>query len=235
MSEADLGGDWERQGGFLPTGSVNNSTLNEMLHGSYTDLISDDGEDDQGPVKLFSILEEAVPRPNEEMDMQRRRELVEHTWDLVRRWLWTHPNSEDRCAAAYIRGQANATPLHLMCKLNNPPADLIQDIVDAAPDVAGWTDSHGWLPLHHACANGASPDVLRCLLEAYPDGKITQDSLNRTPLHFYATRNSDNPTAMVENVEMLCDSGAGTYGLRDVMLYDHLIRLFSHCSIYCEL
>jgi ankyrin repeat protein len=206
-------------GGFDSGGTAINP-VEAFGHGSFT-TDTNAADEDEGPARLFSILEAAVPRPNEDTDVQHRRELVEHTWDLVRRWLWTHPNSEDRCAAAYIRGQANATPLHLMCKLNNPPADLIQDIVDAATDVAGWTDSHGWLPLHHACANGASSDVLRILIEAYPDSKITQDSLNRTPLHFYATRNSDNPTAMVENVEMLCDSGAAELTDKGGMLPMH--------------
>ena len=197
--------------------------------GSFTHL--DTADEDEGPARLFSILEEAVPRPNEDTDQQHRREVVEHTWDLVRRWLWTHQDAEDRRQAAYIRGQANATPLHLMCKLNNPPADLIQDIVDAAPDVAGWTDSHGWLPLHHACANGASPDVLRLLIEAYPNGKITQDSLNRTPLHFYATRNSDNPAAMVENVELLCDNGAAELTDKGGMLPMHYACAYGTSSV----
>lgn len=211
------------------SGSMHHSLPMESFgHGSLTDL---GGDEDEGPARLFSILEEAVPRPNEETDQQHRRELVEQTWDLVRRWLWTHQDAEERCAAAYIRGQANATPLHLMCKLNNPPSDLIQDIVDAAPDVAGWTDSHGWLPLHHACANGASPDVLRLLIDAYPDGKITQDSLNRTPLHFYATRNSDNPAAMVENVELLCDSGAAELTDKGGMLPMHYACAYGTSSV----
>ncbi|CAB9500695.1 Ankyrin Repeat [Seminavis robusta] len=202
--------------------NLGGSGIEAFGHGSFTDIGAAGGvEEDEGPARLFSILEEAVPRPNEETDLNHRRELVEQTWDLVRRWLWTHQDAEERCSAAYIRGQANATPLHLMCKLNNPPSDLIQDIVDAAPDVAGWTDSHGWLPLHHACANGASPDVLRILIDAYPDGKITQDSLNRTPLHFYATRNSDNLASMVENVELLCDSGAAELTDKGGMLPMH--------------
>jgi len=214
--DIDIDTDFQPQEIRTPT---SDPAFSSAFQGSFTQL--DASEEDEGPARLFSILEEAVPRPNEETDQQRRRELVEHTWDLVRRWLWTHQDAEERCAAAYIRGQANATPLHLMCKLNNPPPDLIQDIVDAAPDVASWTDSHGWLPLHHACANGASPDVLRLLIDAYPDGKITQDSLNRTPLHFYATRNSDNPASMVENVELLCDSGAAELTDRGGMLPMH--------------
>jgi ankyrin repeat protein len=243
----ELGAEIDREewaGGSPPPsyGMVDGSTRshysNNRNGGSYAGSYADNlgtpgggGEEDEGPARLFSILEEAVPRPNEETDPHQHRELVEHTWDLVRRWLWSHQDAEERGAAAYIRGQANATPLHLMCKLNNPPSDLIQDIVDAAPDVAGWTDSHGWLPLHHACANGASPDVLRLLIDAYPDGKTTQDSLNRTPLHFYATRNSDNLAYMVENVEMLCDSGAAELTDRGGMLPMHYACAYGTSSV----
>lgn len=201
-------------------GNFHGSTIVTTTHqGSVTDLTYD--EDEESPTHLFSILEKAVPRGNEEADIHHRRDMVEHTWYLVRRWLWTHLNTEDRRAAAYIRGQANATPLHLMCKLKNPPAELMKDIIDAAPEVATWTDTHGWLPLHHACANGASPEVIRVLLDAYPDGKIAQDSLNRTPLHFFVTRSSDAPKAMVENAEMLCEGGAAELTDRGSMLPMH--------------
>lgn len=170
-------------------------------------------EDGLGPDRLFIILEEAVPRPEETLvispeELQRRRELVEQTWDQVRRWLWTHEGREARAAAAYVRGQGDVTPLHLICKLNNPPTDIVNEIVAAAPEVVGWVDNHGWLPLHHACANGASTEVLQILTDAYPDSKLRQDSQNRTPLHFYATRNSDNPNAMASNVFILSDTGA---------------------------
>jgi ankyrin repeat protein len=186
----------------------------------------DTNDDGLGPDRLFSILEEAVPRPDETLlftveELQRRRELVEQTWDQVRRWLWAHESQEERAAAAYIRGQADVTPLHLMCKLNNPPTDIISDIVEAAPEVVSWVDSHGWLPLHHACANGASPDVLQVLSTAVPESKITQDNQNRTPLHFYATRNSDNPAAMAINVGLLSDTGAAELPDRGGMLPMH--------------
>jgi hypothetical protein len=183
------------------------------------------GDDGLGPDQLFQILENAVPRPDEPTltieELQRRREQVESTWDQVRRWLWAHESQEDRAAAAYIRGQADVTPLHLMCKLNNPPTDVINDIVEAAPEVVSWVDSHGWLPLHHACANGASPDVLQILTNAYPESKTTQDNQNRTPLHFYATRNTDNPNAMAANVELLSDTGAAELPDRGGMLPMH--------------
>ena len=184
------------------------------------------GEDELGPERLFAILEEAVPRPDEALvstkdELQRRREIVDQTWDLVRRWLWAHESPQERAAAAYVRGQAEATPLHLICKLNNPPTDIVHDIVEAAPDIVGWTDSHGWLPLHHACANGASPEVLQILTSTNPDSKIMQDNQNRTPLHFYATRNSDNPASMAANVALLSDTGAAELPDRGGMLPMH--------------
>jgi hypothetical protein len=184
------------------------------------------GDGTMGPDRLFSILEEAVPRPDENLlltaeDLQRRRDVVEQTWDQVRRWLWAHESQEERAAAAYIRGQADVTPLHLMCKLNNPPTEIISDIVEAAPEVVSWVDSHGWLPLHHACANGASTAVLQILTAAYPESKTTQDNQNRTPLHFYVTRNADNPIIMATNVELLSDTGASALSDRGGMLPMH--------------
>ena len=184
------------------------------------------GDEEMGPERLFAILEETVPRPDEALNltqeqMQMRKEMVEQTWERVRKWFWTHASQEERAAAAHIRGNADATPLHLMCKLNNPPTDVVQNIVESAPEVVSYVDSHGWLPLHHACANGASPEVLSILTTAYPESKMCQDNQNRTPLHFYATRNSDNPAAMAANVVVLSDTGAAELADRGGMLPMH--------------
>jgi len=46
------------------------------------------------------------------------------------------------------------------------------------------TDVFAWLPLHYACANGASEDVLRVLANAFPASKTSSDKRGRTPLHF---------------------------------------------------
>jgi ankyrin repeat protein len=186
----------------------------------------DQADDQLGPERLFNILEEAVPRPDETLlltleEQQRRREVVEQTWDQVRRWLWAHESQEERAAAAFIRGQGDATPLHLMCRMSNPPTDLLSDLVEAAPEVVSWADSHGWLPLHHACAYGASPEIYQILTSAYPESKTIQDNQNRTPLHFYATRNSDNPAAMATTVGLLTDTGAAELPDRGGMLPMH--------------
>lgn len=175
--------------------------------------INNNNDDDASPERLYAILEEAVPRPDENVlltpeEIQRRRDFVESTWEQVRRWLYRHETQHERSAAAYVRGQGDTSPLHLLCKINNPPTDIVNEIVEAAPETVAWVDNHGWLPLHHACANGASTEVLQILTNAFEESKTAQDTNSRTPLHFYATRNSDNPTAMAMNVEILCDTGA---------------------------
>jgi ankyrin repeat protein len=139
----------------------------------------------------------------------------------VRKWLWANESQDKRAAAAYIRGNAELTSLHLMCKLSDPPSDLVNDIAEAAPEVASFADTHGWLPLHHACANGASTAVLEILIKAYPEGKLIQDNQNRTPLHFYATCNTDKPEIMTKKVRILCDNGAAELADRGGMLPMH--------------
>lgn len=189
--------------------------------------VSDDNDNELDPAHLYMKLEEAIPKVTEAgrvltiAEQQQKREMVEHVWDTVRHWLRRHPLTEERQAAAYVRGQADATPLHLMCKLHNPPIDVIQEFVESAPEVVTWTDNHGWLPLHHACANGASTEVLKLLTDMHPTGKLHQDNQNRTPLHFYATRNSDNPSTMAMNAALLADTGAAELADRGGMLPMH--------------
>ena len=167
--------------------------------------------------RLLAILENAVNQcQNENADVfvaspeehQRKRELLEQTWKEIRTdWLWANENREARSAAAYVRGKGDLAPLHLICKLtNSPPTDIISEIIQSAPEVAGWPDSHMWLPLHHACINGSSTEVLKLLDGVYPESKVALDNNNRTPLHLYATRGKlDNysPNTMASNFTIL--------------------------------
>jgi len=170
-------------------------------------------ESGMGHTRLFVIIEQGMPRPNENrplsvVEANQRRALVEQTWERIRKWLWAHQDPAEREAAATVRGNNDATPLHNVCKLSNPPADIVQALLEAASETVTWADSHGWLPLHHACANGANSKVLQILTEAYPEGKTKQDSQNRTPLHFYLTQRADQSMAMATNMQCLADSGA---------------------------
>lgn len=191
--------------------------------GQYPDDDDDSQDSDEsglGHTRLYVIIEEGTPRAKENrqltnVEVTQRRELVEQTWERIRKWLWSHQDPEERNAAASVRGNNDATPLHNVCRLANPPADIVQALLDAARHTASWTDSHGWLPLHHACSNGSSREVLQILTDAYPEGKTKQDSQNRTPLHFYLTHRLDNETEMAENMDFLANSGAAQ--LTDVL------------------
>ena len=184
-------------------------------------------EQNQGPERLFQILEEAVVASSGDGQvqdgdqLQGTRDIVDLAWERVRKWFVYNESNDIRAAAAYIRGNSDNTPLHLMCKLNDPPKQLVNDLVASAPEIASFADSYGWLPLHHACANGASTEVLQILIMAYPDGKLIQDTQNRTPLHFYATRNADSPEVMTRNVVLLADTGAAELADRGGMLPMH--------------
>eukprot|EP00986_Skeletonema_menzelii_P021064 scaffold33080_cov148-Skeletonema_menzelii.AAC.1 len=117
-------------------------------------------------------------------ELGRMREMLQQTWDGIREWLAAHPNRSDRQNAAMHQGQFLTTTLHMVCKLSDPPVDVVQSLIECSEETVTWPDSNGWLPLHHACANGASGKVLAVLVEAYPEGKIKQDKRYRTPLHF---------------------------------------------------
>lgn len=169
-----------------------------------------------------------VPEPGKELrpsELVKTKEMMAQTWDAIRAWLAANPNQVDRQSAAMHQGRFMTTALHMVCKLMNPPVDIIEALIECAPETVTWADSNGWLPLHHACANGASGKVLAVLVEAYPEGKVKQDKRFRTPLHFAffrkdihedgiarlegAERDDDDVgNSIQEIVELLSDSGA---------------------------
>lgn len=191
---------------------------------------------------LYNLVESAMfnmpqpdPTTNElrPAELGRMREMLQQTWDGIREWLAAHPNRNDRQNAAMHQGQFLTTTLHMVCKLTDPPVDVVESLIECSEETVMWPDSNGWLPLHHACANGASGKVLAVLVEAYPEGKIKQDKRYRTPLHFAffrkdahedkmnlkadARKSSMNPlnddeddvgNSMPEIVALLADSGA---------------------------
>uniref|UniRef100_A0A7S4J4N8 Ion transport domain-containing protein n=1 Tax=Odontella aurita TaxID=265563 RepID=A0A7S4J4N8_9STRA len=152
------------------------------------------------------------------------------SWEDVRSWLLessrssSSPDDDDDDAlqrrAAEQLGEFDTTPLHLACR-NRPPVDVLEMLLNAAPDTVRWVDSFGWLPLHYACANGASDDVLRLLTEAYPEGTTSVDRRGRTPLHF-ALGNTVGRPATSDTVRLLGGAdGAGRSSDENGMLPLH--------------
>jgi ankyrin repeat protein len=161
-------------------------------------------------------------RPTE---IARLRDLLSQTWEAVRSYLSSHSGPSERSASASHQGQFLWTPLHMACKLVDPPADVIQLLIEANAETPSWQDSSGWLPLHHACYNGASCRVLQILVDAYERGKVTQDKRSRTPLHF-AFFPRDLPNVGEKKVEDGADGeGEGDEGLGNSM--PEVVRLLS--------
>mmetsp|Transcript_34632 Transcript_34632/g.45899 ORF Transcript_34632/g.45899 Transcript_34632/m.45899 type:complete len:939 (+) Transcript_34632:125-2941(+) len=182
--------------------------------------------------RLYTICEEASNRQGEAGNRRNSLaasiqsvDVMSSTWDAIREWLAAHPMPGERAVAATYQGQFMTTALHIVCKLQSPPTDIVQDLIDCAPETVAWADSNDWLPLHLACAFGASYDVLSLLVQAYPEGRVAQDKRRRTPLHFAfgATRSEEtasdinsgdgNDESMDGNgicdiVRLLSDSGA---------------------------
>lgn len=161
--------------------------------------VVDGGEDD--PAYLYVLCEMAMPLSDQRggnssttrggtntmitaKEAQRRNERMERLWDAIRHWIETHPAKDEQTLAAQYQGAFSTTALHMVCKLPNPPADVVQSLIDCSIETVLWADFNGWLPLHHACANGASGEVLDVLVRAFPEGKVAQDRKGRTPLHF---------------------------------------------------
>eukprot|EP00549_Striatella_unipunctata_P010752 CAMPEP_0118690736 /NCGR_PEP_ID=MMETSP0800-20121206/10283_1 /TAXON_ID=210618 ORGANISM="Striatella unipunctata, Strain CCMP2910" /NCGR_SAMPLE_ID=MMETSP0800 /ASSEMBLY_ACC=CAM_ASM_000638 /LENGTH=762 /DNA_ID=CAMNT_0006588423 /DNA_START=46 /DNA_END=2334 /DNA_ORIENTATION=- len=128
------------------------------------------------------------------------------SWEAVREWLRGHAAQEVRQAAEQL-GESRMTSLHLACR-SNPPEDIINVFLSIASQIVQWTDGFGWLPIHYACAFGASIEVLRLLAEAFPESKTTVDKRGRTPLHF-ALGNTERP-ATPAVVVLLSSSGAAS-------------------------
>ena len=73
-------------------------------------------------------------------------------WDHVRQWLRARDAGETKVAVE-CRGEFDTTALHVACR-NHPPADVVEAMLRAAPDMIFWADSFGWLPVSCRCPRG---------------------------------------------------------------------------------
>jgi len=197
-----------------PAGGMNRSHSFDTRTGATTIATNDVRYD---TTRLYTLVEEvtmSIPAPTNKSanelrstEVVRMREMLNSTWDSIREWLAAHPSSADRQQAAQHQGQFLTTALHMVCKLNDPPVDVVEGLIECAEETVEWPDSNGWLPLHHACANGASGRVLSVLVQAYPEGKVRQDRRFRTPLHFAFFRRDANDDSRARNPD-----GGGAMG-----------------------
>lgn len=106
-------------------------------------------------------------------------------WDKVLDLCGTNPEF------AKYSGRDGWTALHHACNRRCPLPEVAEALIRAYPGALLKEEDKGWLPLHYACRFKAPKDVVRLLLQLYPDkGRASvskRDRLGRTPL-FYAVR-----------------------------------------------
>jgi len=76
------------------------------------------------------------------------------------------------------------TPLHFAVGNEDRSPDPASVRILAETGAARRADENGSLPMHYACAYGASVEVLKILLESVPSSTTAVDFKGRTPLHF---------------------------------------------------
>ena len=141
-----------RGGGRMPRSNSFNTRM-----GASTIATDDIGHD---VTRLYTLVEtsmmELPAQTNENAgelrpsELARMREMLNQTWESIREWLAAHPSATDRQQAAMHQGQFLTTALHMVCKMMDPPVDVVQSLIACAEETVTWPDSNGWLPLHHA-------------------------------------------------------------------------------------
>jgi len=144
---------------------------------------------------------------------------VEESWVRVKDWLHSHTTEEVRQAAGTC-DDSGRTALHFACR-NQPPIDIVHELMSTALDTVKWTDNLGWLPLHYASVYLADHEVIKTLTESYPLGKTTVDTRGRTPLHLVLGIRNNEMLAAHSVVAILSSSGAAKYADYSGMLPLH--------------
>uniref|UniRef100_A0A6S8WUS5 Uncharacterized protein n=2 Tax=Chaetoceros debilis TaxID=122233 RepID=A0A6S8WUS5_9STRA len=97
------------------------------------------------------------------------------------------------------------TPLHKAVK-NNAPLEVVKFMLKKFPAAIYITNHMGDLPLHHCAGSSHSVgriDILKTLIEAWPQGASTQNKSGQSPLHLLV-RNETNKDA----IDLLTNQGA---------------------------
>jgi len=88
-------------------------------------------------------------------------------------------------------GVSGKTCLHLACMYYPNDIELVKTLLDVWKEAAHWRDRDGWHPLHLACISGSSHEVVKALLDAYPNAAMMPDSAeHQLPLHLAVSHNA---------------------------------------------
>jgi len=119
-------------------------------------------------------------------------------WNKIRARL----KSDKEAKRSHKIYKSQMSALHLACQ-RDPPTDIVSHLIKANPKAASSpSQPYGEIPLHFALGKRlASIEVIRLLVEIYPDGISTENTMGTTPLHIACTF-----AAPYEIIKLLCDS-----------------------------
>jgi len=110
-------------------------------------------------------------------------DFLNHFVDAASEWV-TENNSDDT-----VRWRS--LPIHLACE-KQPPVDVLFNLVSLYPDGIGQKNYGGDLPIHIACREGASKEVINFMIVHDPFESTSQrDCEGRLPLHLAARDGTD--------------------------------------------
>jgi hypothetical protein len=124
------------------------------------------------------FMTQAKSDERELLELIRKRE-----WSRLMERCQTNPHlAYVKFASASAMNKGNLV-FHEVCK-HNPPIHVLEAVHDANESAAMIKGYGGYLPLHHACASGASDEVIRYIVAKYPEAVSMADEHDHAlPLH----------------------------------------------------
>lgn len=117
---------------------------------------------------------------------------MKRDWDAIESFLKNTAIATQikKDSVCYIGGDDETNTLLVAIRLK-APYQLVQIIIETAPDVLTSRDKYGFSPIHSACAENASLDVVKLLSEKIePETFFSLDNEGDTPLHLACANQS---------------------------------------------
>eukprot|EP00587_Corethron_hystrix_P000971 CAMPEP_0113306578 /NCGR_PEP_ID=MMETSP0010_2-20120614/5772_1 /TAXON_ID=216773 ORGANISM="Corethron hystrix, Strain 308" /NCGR_SAMPLE_ID=MMETSP0010_2 /ASSEMBLY_ACC=CAM_ASM_000155 /LENGTH=1123 /DNA_ID=CAMNT_0000161271 /DNA_START=281 /DNA_END=3652 /DNA_ORIENTATION=- /assembly_acc=CAM_ASM_000155 len=141
-----------------------------------------------GPI----VFEEAQQAPEDKISRQLAtltvlyanvvRAIRDHKWVTVMEFVSSNPD-----LVLFSSPNKKQNIVHILARQKaTVPESTMSKIITMRPKAAGCSDDRGCLPLHYAAAFGNKPQIIKILLNAYPQGAMTRNLQGNYPLHLAA-------------------------------------------------
>lgn len=174
-----------------------------LRHISNSDKGRDDDEEDEEIVGIFAFKEK-----------ERATVLYSQLNSLVEGGKWNRASKRVQGykgeATLWIVGPDEKglvwkrLPLHACCK-KQPPKEFIQELLGAWRESCSHKDNQRSLPLHYACAFGASIDVIELLLRSSPNSIMVRNRDGLTPIEIFRLACQEQEVASKDEILSLLE------------------------------